>query len=117
MPATNPAPDATSTSARQLYRHATLEALLTVAVWLSALCWTVGYCWLHGYAHGEDSLWVRLGLAARQAEVYPLRFGMPNWVFWGVFFPWILCTLFTITLSFLLPDDPLESAEADARPD
>jgi len=93
---------------KRLYRHACREAWLTVGVWLAALFWTVGYCTLRGYAHAADSLWVQLGLASVHAEIFPLRLGMPNWVFWGVFVPWCLCTAFTAGVSFLLPDDPLE---------
>ncbi|MCS7017060.1 MAG: hypothetical protein RMJ19_04790 [Gemmatales bacterium] len=92
---------------KRLYDHARWEGRLTVFLWLAALVWTVGYCWLRGYDHDADALLVRWGWAVPNAEVFPLRLGMPNWIFWGVFAPWVMATLLTATLSFFLPDDPL----------
>jgi|FaiFalDrversion3_1042247.scaffolds.fasta_scaffold16482_1 hypothetical protein len=109
-PGGNPSNPASET-ARRIYTHARRDMLLTVWVWAVALVWTVGYCWLRGYAHEPDSLWVKLGLATTDAEVHPLHLGMPNWVFWGVVLPWMLCSCFTMVLSFLLPDDPLDQCK------
>lgn len=93
---------------RHLYRNACFEAWLAVGVWSAALMWTLGYCWLRGYSHPADAWLVQLGLATTQAEVLPLRLGLPNWTFWGVFVPWLLSSLVTMSLSFLLPDDELD---------
>ncbi|GBD37465.1 hypothetical protein HRbin36_02599 [bacterium HR36] len=94
---------------RKLYRNACREAWLTVGVWVVSCLWTLGYCWLRGYPHEADSPLVQLGLASAQPEILPLRLGMPNWIFWGVCVPWLLCTGFTAISSFFLPDDPLDS--------
>src|SRR5262245_588172 len=92
-----------------LLRHAKREAALVMVLWLAALVWTVVSCYLHGYQHAPDAWVVRHGLATpRTAENLRTILGMPDWAFWGVFVPWLVCTVATVGFSlFVMRDDPL----------
>ena len=71
------------------------EAYWIVAAWAVNCLWVVGYCRLRGY----DSV-----------DVENLRtiLGMPAWVFWGIFLPWIAATVFTIWFALkCIADHPL----------
>jgi len=70
------------------------EAWLILGVWALCLCWCVGYCRLNGYnVQGPvDVVW-----------------GMPSWVCWGIFVPWLLATAASIAIGlFIVRDQPLE---------
>jgi hypothetical protein len=103
-----------SPSAERLYRHACREARIVLLVWLLSLLWCVGYCYLFGYRHAPDSWPVKVGLA-RAAEPpadgpAPLRtyLGFPDWVFFGILVPWVLCSLFTVAFAaWGMADDDL----------
>lgn len=63
--------------------------------WLVCFVWTVGYCWRYGY-HTEGS---------------PLAtvLGMPSWVFWGVFVPWMFASVVSVWFAMTqMEDHPLE---------
>ena len=54
------------------------------------------YCTLHGYQRPVESL------------SFVLWF--PDWVFWGIVVPWLVCTVVSIYIAlFLIEDDPLTS--------
>ncbi len=77
-----------------LLRHARREGLLIMLVWLAALVWSVGVSYLWGYN--------------RPAADIGLVLGMPDWVFWGVVFPWVLCFALSIWFCFhYIADDDL----------
>ncbi len=68
--------------------------MVIMGVWLIALLWSTAVCYLGGYH--------------RPAEEMTLVLGMPDWVFWGVAFPWGLCLLFSIWFCFkYMADDDL----------
>lgn len=48
-------------------------------IWLVHFGWVVGYCYAFGYPAPETELITVIG--------------MPSWVFWGVFVPWISATV------------------------
>ena len=48
-------------------------------IWFVHFVWVVGYCYAFGYQTQENELTTVIG--------------MPSWVFWGVFIPWISATL------------------------
>jgi hypothetical protein len=50
------------------------EALIILGLFAVALIYTVTYCYLCGYNRAVESI-----------ETY---WGIPDWVFWGVFAPW-----------------------------
>jgi hypothetical protein len=73
------------------------EAITTLAVWLAATVYSVTYCTLNGYKRPAESL------------TFVLWF--PDWVFWGLILPWLVCTLVSIYIAlFVIEDDPLASA-------
>ena len=67
--------DPALTSARQ-------EAVVVVAIWAAALTYTIGYCALFGYG--------------RQAADLRFVWGFPDWIFWGVVTPWVVCALISL---------------------
>ncbi len=84
-----------------VFRNARREALIILSVYATALVYTVGYCYLFGYnrpALSVDSYW-----------------GIPSWVFWGVFAPWTACALFTTWFTFFYMGD--DDLGADPAPD
>ncbi|MCA9100791.1 MAG: DUF997 family protein [Planctomycetales bacterium] len=77
-----------------LLRSARREAIVIVVLWAVALVYTVTYCALYGYDRTIDDM--------------TFVFGFPDWVFWGVIFPWTLCTVFTWWFcNFFMGDEPL----------
>ncbi len=72
------------------------EAVTSLALWLAATVYSVTYCTLHGYQRPIDSL------------SFVLWF--PDWVFWGIVVPWLVCTVVSIYIAlFLVEDEPLTS--------
>jgi hypothetical protein len=79
---------------QQLLRHARREGLLIMIVWAICLAWSVGVGYLLGYR--------------RPAADIHLILGIPDWVFWSVVLPWLLCFLFSIWFCFrFMADDDL----------
>jgi hypothetical protein len=79
------------------------EAITTLALWLAATVYSVTYCTLHGYQRSVESL------------SFVLWF--PDWVFWGIVVPWLVCTLVSIFIALVvIEDDPLASS-ADVPPE
>ena len=75
------------------FLNARKEAWLILLAWAVCLVWTVGYSAWAGYAPGEITL----------------IFGMPGWVFWGVLFPWLIATGFSVWFGlFYMSDDELD---------
>lgn len=82
-----------------LYLHAKQEAWQILAAWAICLVWTVGYSALFGYD-------------TNMADIQ-MVFGMPSWVFWGVFIPWMSATVFSIWfgLVYMRDDNVQERSE------
>jgi hypothetical protein len=93
---------------RRLLRNARREAILVLSTWALALIWVVGYSYARGYleegrapqaAHGQDGPPLEIVL------------GMPSWVFYGIFLPWLIATAFTVFFGLrILKDDVLQPA-------
>ena len=69
--------------------------------WVILTAWGLFFAWVTGYC----------GVAAYREPTEPLKLalGMPSWVFWGVFLPWVSASVFTIWFSlWYVADDPLE---------
>lgn len=100
-----PAPEKSAT----LFRNACREVWVCLVLFALALTWTVGYCYLFGHDHPPESWVVRNGLAApASADDLRVVLGLPGWVFWGIFVPWVLCVAFTMLYSsFGMSDDDL----------
>ena len=70
------------------------EAAIVLCTWLLCMTWTMLYCWRYGYAD-----------VARETDIV---FGMPRWVFAGVFVPWVIAGVFSVVFGlFGIGDDPL----------
>ena len=76
------------------------RGLLTLGLWLAAIIYSVTYLHAAGLRRPVESL------------TFVLWF--PDWVFWGIVVPWLVCTAISIYFAlFVIEDDPLTSA-ADA---
>jgi hypothetical protein len=53
------------------------EALVVAAIFVVSLLYTVIYCYVFGYH--------------RSPETLTFVWGFPDWVFWGILLPWIIC--------------------------
>jgi hypothetical protein len=81
-----------------LLRSARREAFITAGLVLAALVYTITYSVLFGYDRAPESL--------------TFVFGIPDWVFWGILAPWLVCLLASWWFAFgLFEDDTLERAE------
>jgi hypothetical protein len=77
-----------------LVRSSRREAALALGIWLVALAYTLTYCYLHGYNRSPESL------------TFVLWF--PDWVFWGIVVPWIVCVVVSTYFAFrVMGDEPL----------
>lgn len=85
------------------FLHARREAIIIFAVWAAALIWSVPYCYFSGYG------------TLSSPEQLQTIWGIPSWVFWGVFFPWLLADLFTVWFCFFyMADDDLGEGREDS---
>jgi len=65
-----------------------------LVIWLIHFLWVIGYCYAYGYPAPETPLVTVLG--------------MPSWVFWGIFVPWIVATLISTWFALTqIKDHPL----------
>jgi len=87
----SPPPDSARPADDPVLKAARREAILALVMWLVAMCYTVGYCYLHGYGRSTDDL------------SFVLWF--PDWVFWGIVVPWVLCVLLSIPFAFRVMGD------------
>ena len=87
-----------------LVKSSRREAVIVSAMFLAAMAYTLGYCGLYGYGPN--------------AVITPLVFGFPNWIFYGVIVPWVICTAVSIVYALVfITDDPLGEAAENWNPD
>ena len=79
-------------------RSAFREMLVVLAIWIAAGSYSIGYCWLYGYN--------------RPASDLRFVWGFPDWVFWGLVVPWVVCALVSLVVSLVVMTD--EDLGADA---
>lgn len=80
------------------------EAILVLGIWLLAACYTLGYCGLFGYG--------------RKAETLTFVLGFPDWVFWGLVVPWLVCSFLSFVISnFVMTDEDLGEDVAEDKRD
>ena len=98
-----------------------IERLVILTGWLICFCYTITYCYLYGYLNHHPhaaatgpaigSLFGNLESFDRDPASLqtPLGLGIPDWVFWGVCLPWLICLVGTcIYCTFFIADDPLD---------
>ena len=70
--------------------------VLAWTLWLLAFVWTIGYCHQFGTNRTLDNL--------------TFVFGIPDWVFWGILIPWLICAVLSCLFSqFVMTDAPLDA--------
>jgi hypothetical protein len=78
-----------------LLKSARREMRVAASIWALAMLHTVGVCTLFGYNRDPKTLTFVLGF--------------PDWVFWGIVFPWAACTVASAWFAFgFMTDEPLE---------
>jgi len=107
-----------------VYLHCRREAILILALWSVCLLYTCTYCYLNGYSSHETnakatgpSLGELVGPLPswdRDPESLqtPLGLGIPDWIFYGVVLPWLVCLVFSLWYGlFFFAEDDLSDAE------
>jgi hypothetical protein len=95
------------------FRRTRRESLFLIVPWLVCCLWSVTYCYLFGYRdHARkpgdvSSLLPDLsGYDPFGAPLLdPLGWGMPTWIFWGVFVPWMVSIVFSIVYALFVMND------------
>ena len=79
--------------------HTRREAWVIVGAFVVCLLWSVPWCYLAGYPEPSGG------------QVSTVL-GIPAWVFWGVFVPWLAADVFGFWFCFFyMADDPLGEAD------
>ena len=82
-----PAEDPVLTSARR-------EAIVVGLTWLCAMTYSVTYCYWFGYG--------------RPASDLKFVLGFPDWIFYGLVIPWVICIMFSFYFgAFYMRDEKL----------
>ena len=84
-----------------VFVHARREALFILVLFALCFVWALGVYFVDGYyPNGEIP-----------AQI-PKVLGMPRWVFWGIFMPWLFVDAVTVWFVFFyMKDDDLGEAE------
>lgn len=87
-----------------LIKSARREAIAAFCIWIAATTYSVGVCYAYGYNRDPDTLTFVLGF--------------PDWVFWGLVFPWGVCTVVASLFAFyFMKDEDLdEGGELASQP-
>ncbi|MCA9246423.1 MAG: hypothetical protein KDA42_04885 [Planctomycetales bacterium] len=88
------------------FLRARREAGAILSLWLICLLWCVGYCTQNAY--------FAYGLSADEVKKV---WGLPHWVLWGVFLPWVVATGMSVVFSIFIMHDDESEADADAETD
>jgi hypothetical protein len=103
MNAVSPPPDAEPVEYDPLFLNSRREALIIFALWVCGLLWAVPFCYLTGYVGSVDP------------ESMSTIWGIPTWLFWGIFVPWLVADAFTTWFCFCyMKDDDLGEAHEGA---
>jgi len=86
-----------------VFLHSRREAVIIFCLWVMALLWVVPFCYFNGYGGNVDP------------NTISMIMGVPTWLFWGIFVPWLVADVFTIWFCFFyMKDDDLGEANEDA---
>ena len=114
-----------------IFRNSLREARVILSAWVLCFLYTVSYCYLNGYLVHEPNpaatgpavahLLGPLQSFDRDPDslTYPLGIGIPDWIFYGVVLPWMICIGFSFWYGLVLfkedelGSSPQESTEAD----
>ena len=97
-----PLPTMTTCAPDPIFKSARREAAVVLGLWLTACHYSITYCHLFGYE--------------RKAAEITYVFGFPDWVFWGIVLPWVLCAGLSLFISVgFMTDGDLAEGAADAE--
>lgn len=91
------------------FLRARAEMWTVLWLFLASLIWTISWSYLFGYRT----------LTADEAQNVSLVWGMPTWVFWGIFTPWLAIDVMAIWFCFVYLQDArtIDSEQLAATPD
>ncbi len=117
-----------TSSNQPLLSHARREAVMMLGLWLLCLIYTTGYCYLRGYqSHEPDPATTGIDIAEilvvppgfeRDVSTLtlPLGLGIPDWVFYGIILPWLVCIGVTFIFAFcVFQEDDLGHQPGDEQ--
>jgi len=103
-----------------VFRNSLREAKIILSIWALAMAYTCTYCYLYGYeSHPSDPAAVGPAVSSWFGPLAsfdrdpatlttPFGLGIPDWVFYGVVAPWIVCLLGTFVFClFIFKEDDL----------
>ncbi len=97
-----PMPSIEKRPTNPVYTSSLRELKWILVIWTIAFLWVIGYCGLYSYLDTE------------QASSITTILGMPSWVFFGVFVPWIVGTTTSIWFAISQIEDlPLDHQTMD----
>lgn len=110
-----------------VFRHCLRETRFILALWCCCFVYTVTFCYSQGYLSHEPlpsstgpgiaSVFGPLTSWNRSPEslTYPLGLGIPDWVFYGIVLPWLVCLVISIIFCavFFVEDDLTGPAPPD----
>lgn len=114
MTAVNTLPEDAKWEEDPVYRNSRREACLILGLWATCFAYTLTFCYLFGYtSHEPDPSATGPSIAAtvgpledynREPEsvTYPFGLGIPDWVFWGVGVPWLVCVVLSFFYGLVL---------------
>ena len=86
-----------------VFLHSRREAIVIFFIWVTAIIWVVPYCYFNGFGGNVDPGSISMIM------------GIPTWLFWGIFIPWLAADAFTIWFCFFyMQDDDLGEAHEGA---
>ena len=86
-----------------VFVHSLRETVVIISLFLFFLFWTVCV----SFYLGHESTYVQANV-----EELALVWGMPSWVFYGVFLPWLVVNLVSVWFCFgFMKDDELEDPD------
>ena len=111
-----------------VYVHSRREAIFIFSIWVVFCVYTCAFCYLYGYLSHEPlptSTGPAIGQIVGPLESFnrdpeslsfPLNLGIPDWVFYGIFLPWLVCIALSIWYGlFFFVEDDLGEADASGE--
>ncbi len=86
-----------------IFESSLRESKWILLIWAVNFVWVVGYCGWFGYPRDNAPLETVLG--------------MPSWVFWGVFVPWIVAAVVSSWFALRCMSDHSLEASPDPSPE
>lgn len=105
------------------------EAIWILTLWALCCIYTCTYCYLFGYLsheHLANSTGMDVAEMVGPLESFnrdpetltiPFGLGFPDWVFWGIVVPWVVCVVLSIYFcQFIFTEDELGHPDEEHEP-